>query len=125
MAAADTLWTAVVLILPALFHWAPAERGRGIRERGLVPGAAATVCSGPIDAVCLSPDPLTAWELSGAMDHVSFVELWDLWRVELADVDEVTVQAAYGPVISEVRITSPIPPQRLWLVGRRVVTAAV
>jgi hypothetical protein len=107
------------MILPELYHWSPAERFDAIHRDGLVAGSPSAVASGPLETVCLSPDPKRAWQLSGAMDWVSEVDEWDLWLVTLADKDEVMIRAEYGPEIQEIKVRNSIPRERLWYIGRR------
>lgn len=110
---------AVAVRLGPLYHWSPADRHDAIRRGGLQPGCAPTVAGGPLTYVCLGMDPGAAWSISGAMDHVSEVERWDLWQVALRDRDEVWVRPEFGPTILEVKVRGLVPPDRLWWVGRR------
>lgn len=105
--------------LGALYHWSPADRFEEIWRSGLRPHAGPTVASGSLCYVCLSPDPSTAWSLSGAMDWVSDVDEWDLWLVRLGEGDHVCVRGEFGPRIEEVKVYGHLPADRLWWVGRR------
>jgi hypothetical protein len=107
------------VILPALFHWAPAERHESIRTTGLVPFSPSTIASGELAYICLSPTPSSGWGLSGDMDWASDIEEWDLWQVRLSDGDEVHIRSDFGPVIREVKVHNPIAAERVWWVARR------
>lgn len=107
------------MLLPALYHWSPAKRYEGINSLGLVAGSKETVASGALQTVCLGTDPQAAWSLSGAMDWCCEVDEWDLWQVRLADTDEVSLRAEFGPHIWEVKVRNSLPRDRLWFVGRR------
>lgn len=107
------------MLLPALYHWSPAERYQDINTGGLVAGSRETVASSALQTVCLGTDPQAAWSLSGAMDWCSEIDEWDLWQVQLADTDEVTLRAEFGPQICEVKIRNSVPRDRIWFVGRR------
>lgn len=108
------------MILPALYHWAPSERRRAIRSGGLQPYQAPTICSAVSPYLSLSPDPALGWKLSGAMDWHECDE-WDLWQVRLADHDDVRIRPEVGPVVQEIKVYNPIPADRLWFVGERVI----
>jgi hypothetical protein len=69
--------------------------------------------------VCMSPDPQLAWRLSGDMDWTKEQELWDLWQIRVADDDELHYRSDFGPHLVEIRAYTPIPPDRIWLVGTR------
>lgn len=107
------------MILPAMYHWSPADRYESIRRNGLVPGSPACVASGEPAYVCLSPVPSSGWGLSGDMDWASDVDEWDLWQVRLQEGDEVHVRSDFGPVIREVKAHGVIGPDRVWWVARR------
>ena len=102
-----------------MYHWSPAERFKDIDREGLVAGSRSTVASAELPVVCVSPDPVLAWQLSGAMEWACDVEQWDLWLVRLAETDAVQVRAEFGPQIQEVKIRNHVPRDRLWYVGRR------
>jgi hypothetical protein len=110
--------------LETLFHWSPAERFDAIYREGLRPHAPVTVASGTLAYVCLSPDPSTAWKLSGGMDWVSEIDHWDLWMVRLTDGDPVCIRNEFGPKIQEVNVCGALPADRLWWVARRISTPA-
>lgn len=105
--------------LPMLFHWSPADRFERIRAEGLVLEAPNTVAGGPLPYLCLSSDPQEAWYLSGAMDWVADHDRWDLWGVTIEASDEVRPRPTFGPRIVEFNVHNPLPPGRLWYVGRR------
>lgn len=105
--------------LPLLYHWSPADRFEAINRDGLIAGSPNTVASTALPTICLSPDPRTGWQISGAMDWVSEVDEWDLWLVALADKDEVNIRPAFGPVIEEIKVRNSIPRDRIWHVARR------
>lgn len=113
------------MLLNPLYHWSPATRYDAIRREGLRPGSKTTVCRDDtnitysLQYICLGTDPQRAWNLSGAMEWVSEIEYWDLWRVELANTDELHVRGDFGPQIWEVKCRTPIPPDRMWWIGRR------
>lgn len=113
------------MLLPALYHWSPADRRSAIRAEGLRPYCPPTLCTGGPDGdlsypyLCLSPTPSSAWGLSGDMDWVSEIEAWDLWQVRLADGDEVRYRGDFGPVLREVRVYNAIPADRIWYVATR------
>jgi len=106
------------MLLGPLYHWAPASRAEAIALEGLQPGMPATVASEPLPHICLGVDPAGAWAISGAVGWHGVTE-WDLWLVRLADADSVTVRPEFGPRIQEVTVAGPIPPERVWRVGRR------
>jgi hypothetical protein len=114
------------LTLPPLYHWSPLKRHEAIRSQGLQPYSPPPVdeenwpgFARGFGCICLGLTPSSAWGLSGDMDHMSEIEEWDLWQVNLADNDEVRVRAEYGPQIKEIRVFNPIPPDRLWWVATR------
>lgn len=111
------------MLLPALYHWSPSDRFEQIRSEGLRPFSAPTVCTGELVApyVCLGFSPAGAWMLSGDFIEESDDVAWDLWQVTLAETDSVRVRAEFGPRMQEVKIYGPIPPDRIWHVGRRAV----
>lgn len=76
------------------------------------------------DHICLSPTPSSAWGLSGDMDWATESEEWDLWQVRLAEGDEVHYRSDFGPVLREVRVKTPIPPDRVWYVATRALPFA-
>lgn len=106
------------MILPALFHWSPAERYEEILRNGLVPGSPPAVASGSLPHVCLSPTPSRAWSLSGGTGWYE-PEAWDLWQVRLNQHDEVYVRPIFGDVVEEINVRNAITPDRVWWVGRR------
>lgn len=110
------------MILPALYHWAPASRRDSIRTEGLRPFSPPTVCTGGLayDCICLGFTPSGAWGLSGGIDRDhDEVEHWDLWQVRLSDHDEVHIRPLFGDVLTEIKVRSPIPPDRIWWVAER------
>lgn len=110
--------------LPALYHWSPSDRFDVIYREGLRPHAAATVASGTLPYLCLSPDPATAWSLSGAMDWVSEVAEWDLWQTRIVDGDQIVIRGEFGPTVQEIKLYGPVPASRLFWVGRRITSPA-
>lgn len=107
------------MLLNPLYHWSPAGRFDVIRRDGLRPGSAPTVASVAQPHICLSTDPGTAWNVSGAREWVSEVDAWDLWLVRIDVDDELHMRSMFGPRIEEIQVRSPIPADRLWWVGRR------
>lgn len=111
------------MLLPALYHWSPAERRRGIQANGLQPYSPATVSTHEQNLgwpyVCLSPTPSGAWGLSGDMGWTSEIEEWDLWQVRLNEHDEVHVRSEWGNHIREIRVRNTITPDRCWWVATR------
>lgn len=59
------------MLLPALFHWSPADRRASIRATGLQPGSPNTVSTSCLEYVCLGTSPARAWTISGAMNWVA------------------------------------------------------
>lgn len=113
------------MLLPALFHWSPADRFGLIRHDGLHPHSPPTVSTGTTQPyVCLSPTPSSAWGLSGDMDWVTEHTEWDLWQVRLTDGDQIQIRGDFCPVIREVRVYGVIPADRVWWVARRGSTEA-
>lgn len=102
-----------------LYHWAPANRHDAIKRDGLVAGKGKTVSSYGERQICLGTNPAGAWRLSGAMEWVDQVDEWDCWQVALAENDAVHIRPVYGDRIEEIRVDGPIPPDRIWHVGRR------
>jgi len=112
----------MTLLLPALFHWAPADRRPSIRAEGLRPYCPPTISTGDNVTwpyLCFSPSPSAAWGLSGDMAWVSEIEQWDLWQVRLADGDEVHYRSDFGPKLTEIRVYNTIPADRCWYVATR------
>lgn len=107
------------MLLTPLYHWAPADRHDAIHREGLRPGSEPTVARTHLQYVCLGADPAMAWKISGAMEWVSEIEVWDLWQARICADDELLVRPTYGPLIEEIKVRGPIPPDRLWWVGRR------
>lgn len=107
------------MILPALYHWSPADRYDAISRDGLLPKQAATVASAPMDCVCLGFDPAEAWAISGGTDWCAYIPDWDLWQVHLDADDSVHIRPEFGGRMYEVQVHGLIPPARLWWVGRR------
>lgn len=109
-----------------LFHWSPSERRVSIRENGLRPFSSPVVSTGDVryPYISLSPSPSAAWSLSGAMEWCSEIEQWDCWQVGIPEEAEVHVRPNFGPIIEEVKIYSPIPPDMVWYVGTREIPAA-
>lgn len=105
--------------LSPLYHWSPSERYAAIKRDGLRPGSPSTVAGVDLTYLCLAPDPRLAWSISGAMDFVSEIEDWDLWQVRTAEGDELYVRPDFGPMVYEIKCRTPIPPDRLWWIGRR------
>lgn len=115
--------------LETVYHWAPADRYDQIARDGLRLKEQPTTTGDPttrMSYLCFSPDPATAWSLSAAIDwRYSEVETWDLWLARLGDGDEVHILPEFGPRIKEIRVNGPIPPDRLWYVGRRDMQGAI
>lgn len=107
------------MLLPAMYHWSPSDRRDLIRRQGLLPGSESVTSSSPMEYVCVSPTPSSAWGLSGDMGWTTEVEAWDLWMVRLVEGDEVHVRPDFGPVLREVRVFGAIPPDRCWYVATR------
>lgn len=105
--------------LSPLYHWSPADRYQSIREHGLRPAQPSTTAGGPLQYICLAPDPQTAWSISGAMEYLSEIEYWDLWLAHLGDTDEIHIRSEFGPRVYEIRVRGPVPPNQLWWIGRR------
>lgn len=107
--------------LGQLYHWSPADRHLSIAEHGLQPQSPNVICSAPYEYICASPDPRTAWSLSGAVAGIAGYasQDWDLWQFEVAPHDEVHIRAEFGPEIQEIQIGNAIEPGRLFHVARR------
>jgi len=114
------------MLLPALFHWSPADRRTDILRDGLKPYAPPAVSGGgEMSAIawpylCFGTTPQAAWRYSGDLDynHLDDVE-WDLWQVSLSDTDEVHIRPDFGNAVKEVRVHNAIPADRVWWVARR------
>jgi hypothetical protein len=106
------------VILPALYHWSPADRYDDVLRHGLVPHSPAAIASAPMPHVCLSPTPSRAWSLSGGTGWYE-ADGWDLWQVRLNEHDEVHVRPIYGDVLEEINVRNVITPDRVWWVARR------
>jgi hypothetical protein len=108
--------------LGPLYHWSPADRREKIEAEGLRLYQP-TVCHSLEDHLApylsLGTSPRGAWNLSGDTLDETGIDEWDLWEVYLGEKDSVRVRAEFGPLIREVKTLTPIPPDRLWLVGRR------
>lgn len=101
-----------------LFHWSPTGRRLSILTSGLVPAKPPTVATTELSYVCLGFSPSGAWALSGgSLDNPA--PEWDLWQVQLADRDSVTVRPEFGSLMCEVMVHNLIPAERLWWVGTR------
>lgn len=110
--------------LPVLYHWSPSERRELIREEGLRPYRAARDREEKLRPpyVCLDTSPSSGWNLSGALeDEEPEIEIWDLWQVRLSDDDKIRIRADLGACIREIKVYTPIPPDRVWFVGTREV----
>ncbi len=105
--------------LPELYHWAPADRHDDIRRAGLVAGMAPTVATVAQPHISLGFCPASAWLVTGAMEWAADIPIWDLWQARVGPNDEVHIVPTFGPRLSEVRIRSVIPADRLWYVARR------
>lgn len=107
--------------LGQLYHWSPAGRHPSIARDGLRPFSPNVTCTAPSEYICASPDPRTAWNLSGALADVSghSSAAWDLWQFDIAPTDEIHIRAEFGPHIQEIQIRNTIPAERLFHVGRR------
>lgn len=120
------------MLLPALFHWSPADRRAAIRAEGLRPYAPANISTQLDDDdralawpyLCFSPTPSSAWGLSGDMEWASEIDAWDLWQVRLAEGDEVHYRGDFGPVLREIRVYGAIPADRVWYVATRTCPVA-
>ena len=106
------------MIIPALFHWSPAERREEIFKQGLVPASINVIATTTLSYLCLSPTPSSAWGLSGGT-ILAEIEEWDLWQVNIGEHDEVHIRPEFGSVIKEVMVRNVILPDRIWYVGSR------
>lgn len=107
--------------LDPLYHWSPTDRRAQIVVHGLRPGSPATVAGGELPYVCFSLTASRAWSLSGAMEWAQEIEEWDLWQARLVDGDDVRVRPDHGPYIHEIKVYGPIPADRLWYAGTRMI----
>lgn len=115
----------MTFVLPALFHWSPAERRAALFAEGLRPGSPSCVAScSHLPYVCLGFTPSGAWALSGGFRDGE-VEEWDLWQVRVPARAEVHVRPEFGDELQEVKVYTPIPADRLWWVGCRADTGPV
>lgn len=107
--------------LEPLFHWSPATRRDKIRVEGLRPYSPPTVSSGDLayPYISLGLTPSAAWGLSGDMEWVSEIDIWDLWQVQLPEKAETHIRPVWGSIIEEVKIHSAIPADHIWWVGSR------
>lgn len=73
---------------PIAYHWSPSTNRRSIQKLGLMPGRKTiqNVDFRP-PYVCLAPDPVLAWTLSGRM--FDEIPSWDLWSCHLGRIDSV------------------------------------
>jgi hypothetical protein len=117
-----------VALSDRFYHWSPGPRFKKIRSEGLKPYSKSLASDdipkdigGPVTwpYVCLGTTPAQAWRLSGDMGWGAEEIHWDLWEVRLTDDDEVHFMAEWGPNLKELRVSNPIPAERLWWVGRR------
>jgi hypothetical protein len=106
-----------------MYHWSPSERFDSISEHGLVLRSPTVTCAHPSEWISMSPDPMAAWGLSGAL--TAQYGRWDLWMVRLGKDDEVHVLPGFGPLISEVQVGNSIGIDRLWHVATRTVPGGV
>lgn len=115
--------------LPILYHWAPRERRIEILRQGLRPYSNSVSLvedkkSIAFPYICLSPEPSTAWHLSGDMDWAEDIEQWDLWEVRLSRNDEVHFRSEWGDWIREIRVRNAIPADRVkWIAMREPLSA--
>lgn len=91
-----------------LFHWSPRSRRKGIERYGLKPGSMARDGQWRPPFICLSDDPLLAWQLSGRFAK-STGETWDLWVVIVRDLPHMelitdTFTNTGRPYVKEVRV---------------------
>jgi len=110
------------LILHPLYHWSPMGRREQIRAEGLVPNCSPVCHSATAPVLCMSPSPSQAWALSAAVFGDPWTD-WDCWQVSLGGDDQVEVREFQGNRIEEVRVSTSIPPSRLWRIGTRLVSA--
>lgn len=105
------------------YHWSPATRRESIRQCGLLVDAEPCV-NGVEDHhrngwVSLSPTPGESWWLSGqALECGGFPTehpVWDLWQVDLTDVDHTSCADGYP----EMRAHQSISPERVIWIGSR------
>lgn len=97
--------------IPRLYHWAPSSARASILEHGLRPTCPTR--NGTL-AVCLSPDPVSAWALSGALREPG---AWDLWQANVADTPVMRIR--HWGRVAEYRIPRTILPCGLTLVAVR------
>jgi hypothetical protein len=103
-----------------LYHWSPKVRRKSIQCEGLVIGKPCTTATVPQPFLCFSPNPWTAWELSGNTAGPGVFVAWDLWMATLSHTDEVRVSPQWGGVIREVHVCNDIPPNRITWIGERI-----
>jgi hypothetical protein len=108
--------------LDHLYHWSPATNRELIRAEGLKPYSPSRDGDGLAPYICLSPRVSWGWVLSGgssALDDESSETPWDVWEVEVRDGDDIRYRRDLTPEIQEVKVYTPLPADRLWLVGTR------
>lgn len=104
--------------VPALFHWSPSSRRKGIERRGLVPGSLAIDRKWRPPYIALAPSPEAAWQMSGEDERGAGHPSWDLWQVWLSNVGAEAIPYDDGSA-REFRVYERIYRRDLWLVGTR------
>lgn len=103
-----------------VYHWSPSDRRGAITEHGLRIRSRSPHSPVRYPMVCLSPDPVDAWEMSGGTFLVDGVDSWDLWGVRAGDLRHGFEVIPYDDgTIRELRVYRSIPARVLHYVASR------
>jgi hypothetical protein len=105
-----------------LYHWAPRSRRWSIKRFGLVPGSHSVQREWRPPYVCLSDDPILAWNLSGRLhDEIDEWDLWAVFELHIPHLEQIydTYRDTNRPYVKEVRVYERIPKRVLNFIGTR------
>lgn len=109
------------MVSTLLYHWAPTERRKAIKKRGLVPGSWSTDRLWRPPYVCFADSPSLAWVLSGGTargrEHSSW-DLWMVWSDRLNGYEELRFDDEPGKV-KEYRVYERVYKRDVWYVATR------
>ena len=108
-----------------VYHWSPTSRRHLIEARGLRIRSESPHAPIRYPMVCLCPDPLDAWAMSGGTFVLPDVDSWDLWGVYVGNLwSGFEVIPNNDRTIREVRVYRSVPAAAVHLVGSRVIPPA-
>jgi hypothetical protein len=104
-----------------MYHWSPADRREQITARGLRIRSESAHAPIRYPMICLSPNPLHAWAMSGGTFVTDGVDSWDLWAVYADDIRcGFEVIPNDDRTIREIRVYRSLPASAVHHVGTRV-----